>query len=211
MQKSKTYGLRYYKIIDNIFNIRAEIMSLNKKGKRSKFCPFCLETVCEHEYPKMNYRSTNTMLNYWHDIAVMESVPLLVFNDPENVVPKWPEANGVYEGEYITIPSLSLPLMFVYVSNKGEYRSYYENGEPLVMEDFNIRLSEGIYWGYYVNRKFYFLRKFKDGFWSGHQRSFDRLENLEEVEQIQLPVNGFWHIPNEIVSHYEFARRIYRV
>lgn len=191
-----------WQLIGKYNRIKNKLLEI--KGVTDDLCVMCGCTDCDHPYPKLSQPQVFEVLTYFAEAFLNHTQS--VWYDFERGIIKWPEGGSYnYSVEYTQSPRLDLPFAWIHKDNIG-ILSYVEGKSNAELTEFaeNYHVGHGTFFGYWDGSKFYLLRAFRNGEWTGLQR-FVQIPTADDIKiEDGFNVTGFWYIP-QTSDPFEFA------
>lgn len=184
-----------------------EAISRVRNSPSKEFCSLCSEADCDHDEPKLSKTEILNLLNYWLGVArSYAGDDIITISDERRdvYIYRFP-SNGQRENgiAYDTYPRLDQPLSFLYVKD-GITRGFTCEEECVEFNPNANIVSDGVYWGYWVDGVFYLIKGFSRGkFFTPRQPQLGKAQDLSDN------VVGFWHVPSNRMDYINFANSIY--
>ena len=194
--------------VEQIYVIKGKLSELRTAPKTNDYCNICFDRKCSvHDRGTCSRDDATNTLNWWLNVGASESKDILILgNDDEILVPKFPKGNGeiLENTKYNHVPMLK-EMVFVYVDGEDMF-FYTEDGTP--MKPFPATMStSGIYWGYLYENEFYSISTFSNGEWFNSRQRLSQAKNLP----LEADIIGFLHIPKPRLTHGEFVKGVVRM
>ena len=194
--------------VEQIYVIKGKLSELRNSPKTNDYCNICFERKCKvHDKGSCGRDDAVTTLKWWLNIAASESNEILILgNDDEILVPKFPKGNGqILKGvKYNHVPILK-QMVFIYVDGDDMF-FFAEDGTPI--KPFPVIISTpGIYWGYLYEDEFYSVSTFSNGEWFNSRQRLSQAKNLP----LEADIIGFMHIPKERMRHGQFVKGVVKM